>query len=153
MERVYPPKLMFVVINPIMRWLTGTGFGKRFPDLGRMDFAGRKSGKQYSVVVALHDIDGRQAALTNSGWRHNFTDGHPTALTVAGDTQQRVGKLLADPDGVAEIYARRIGEIGADKAPRRLGIKIPEGTSPTHDDLAAFARREGLSVIFLDPLD
>jgi hypothetical protein len=144
---------MFLVANPIMRWLTATGFGKRFPDLGRMDFVGHKTGKKYSVVVALHDVDGRQAALTNSGWRHNFADGHPVILTVAGQRYERLGRLLADPDGVAEVYARRIEAIGADKAPRRLGIKIPEGTKPTHEELAAFARREGLSVIYLDPTD
>lgn len=37
-ERVYPPKLMFMVFNPLMRWALGTNLGKRVPELARLDF-------------------------------------------------------------------------------------------------------------------
>jgi hypothetical protein len=41
LERVYPPKLMFAVLNPTMRWLLGTEAGKRMADLARLEFTGR----------------------------------------------------------------------------------------------------------------
>lgn len=148
-ERVYPPKLMFLVVNPIMRWLLGTPIGRRLPDLARMEFNGRKTGRQYTVVAALHDIDGRRAILTNSGWRHNFTEPHPIELVIAGVRHPATGTLEVDPDRVAQVYGQRIEELGVDRAGRRLGIKI-HGTTPTHQQLADLARTEGLSVIYLD---
>ncbi len=118
-ERVYPPKIMFMVANPIMRWTLGTSLGKRFPELARLEFRGRKTGNEYKVVSALHDVGGKTATLTDSGWRWNFEGGHPVTIVVAGERNDAIGRLESDPDAVARVYSDRIDEIGIGMAARR----------------------------------
>lgn len=149
-ERVYPPKLMFMVANPLMRWALGTNLGKRVPELARLDFRGRRTGEEYGVVTALHEVDGQTAVLTNSGWRWNFEGGHPVTVVVSGERIEARGRLVSDPDAVARVYLDRIDELGTENAARRLGIKVNVDRQPTHDEIADLARGEGLSVIFLD---
>lgn len=149
-ERVYPPKIMVAVANPIMRWVLSTGLGKRFDSLALIEFDGRKTGRRFSVVVAVHDVDGQQAILTNSRWRHNFAGGHEIDATIAGSTRKLVGRLVSDPDAVATVYGHKIEELGLEMAPRRLGIAVHGGGKPSQDELVAMARREGLSIIYLE---
>lgn len=150
-ERVYPPKLMFTVVDPIMRWVLSTRLGDRLPELAKMEFTGRKSGRDLAVVVATHDLDGRTAVLTNSGWRHNFRNGHPVEMVRGTERHRYRGVLEDDPETVAEVYARRIEELGTDQAARRLGIKVHGDGVPSRDQLVDLTRREGLSVIYLEP--
>lgn len=150
-ERVYPPKLMFMVINPFMRWALGTGLGKKLADLALLEFEGRKTGDTYKLVSAIHKVDGKEAILTSSGWRHNFTDGHPLTATIGGGTAEMVGTLQDEPETVARVYAEKIKELGRVGASRRLGIKIEGKGEPTVEQLTDLARREGLSVIYLEP--
>lgn len=150
-ERVYPPKLMFMVVNPIMRWVMATGMAARIQGLVRLDFRGRRTGNDYKIVTAVHNIDGQTVALTNSGWRHNFAAGHPVTVIKRGKSVQMTGTLEADPDKVADIYADRIEEMGVGDAARRLGIKINVDREPTHEELVALAKKEGLSVIYFEP--
>lgn len=150
LERVYPPKIMFAVVNPIMGWALTTPLGRRVPDLARIDFEGRKTGREYRVVVSLHDEDGRTAALTNSGWRHNFEGGHPATIHIGGDTRPVFGTLETDPTRVADVYGKRIDELGMSQSARRLGIAIYSDEPPSHRELADFAAQEQLSVVYLD---
>ncbi|MFP4554900.1 MAG: hypothetical protein ACLFRT_13725 [Actinomycetota bacterium] len=152
LERVYPPKLMFMIVNPIMRFLLGTGAGKRFSELARLEFTGRKTGKEYAVVTAIHDIDGRDAALTNSGWRWNFQGGREIVKVQSGKRERVQATLVTDPDEVARVYSSMIQELGVEDSPRRLGIRINVDGMPTHEQLVDLAEREGLSVVYLDPL-
>ena len=149
-ERVYPPKLMFMLVNPVMTWALGTGLGRKIEGLARLEFKGRKSGKDYKVVAALHDLDGRLAALTNSGWRWNFEQGHPLIAVIGGERLAMEGHLISDPVEVARIYSQRIDDLGTAMASRRLGIKIHVDRKPTIDELTALATDEGLSAIFLE---
>lgn len=152
-ERVYPPKLMFAVVNPIMRFLLGTRVGKRFGELARLEFTGRKSGERYQVVTAIHHVDGRDAALTNSGWRWNFEGGRQIDMVRKGKRERVNATLVNDPDDVARVYADMIDKLGVESAPRRLGIKINIDGRPTHDQLVDLAEQEGLSVVYLDPVE
>lgn len=151
LERIYPPKIMFAVVNPLMRWLLGTSLGRKLPDLARLEFTGRKTGRDIRLVTGLHDVDGRKAILTNSGWRHNFEGGRPATAIIGGEPYPVIGTLQSDPDAVADVYQAKIEELGPKQSPRRLGIEIPEGPPPTHDELADLVRREGMSVIYLEP--
>lgn len=151
-ERVYPPKLMFMILNPIMRFLLGTGAGKRLSELARLEFTGRKTGKEYAVVTAIHDVDGRDAALTNSGWRWNFAGGREIVKVQSGKRERVRATLVTDPDEVADVYSTKIDELGVDASPRRLGIEINIDGKPSHEQLADLAKREGLSVVYLDPI-
>ncbi len=152
-ERVYPPKLMFTVVNPIMRLLLGTRAGKRFDEFARLEFIGRKSGKRYEVVTAIHEVDGREAALTNSGWRWNFEGSQQIDMVRDGERERVNATLVTDPDEVARVYTAMIDKLGVESAPRRLGIKINIDGKPTHDHLVDLTRREGLSVVYLDPVE
>lgn len=149
LERVYPPKLMFLIANPIMRWLLGTSFGARIPDLVLMEFSGRRSGKSYQVVAGVHEINGETAVLTNSPWRHNFAGGHPVTVRRAGTARMAEGVLESSPAKVADVYLSRIRELGVDKGPRRLGIAVHGDGTPTLDELTTLVRDEGLAVIYL----
>lgn len=151
LERVYPPKLMFAIVNPIMRFLVGTAAGKRLGDLARLEFTGRKSGKSYAVVTALHQVGDRLAALTNSGWRWNFAGGRRIQMVHKGERKQVEATLVADADEVAQVYSDMIDKLGVEGAPRRLGIKINIDGKPSHQQLVDLAEREGLSVVYLDP--
>ncbi len=151
-ERVYPPKLILTVVNPIMRFLLGTGAGKRFGVLARLEFTGRKSGKRYEVVTGIHDIDGRDAALTNSGWRWNFMGCQQIDLVRGGQRERVNATLVTDPDEVARVYGDMIDKLGVEAAPRRLGVKINFDGKPTHDHLVDLTKREGMSVVYLDPV-
>ncbi len=151
-ERVYPPKLMFMVANPIMKWMLSTRLGKRVNDLALLQFKGRKTGTDYKLVSAIHQVDGRAALLTNSGWRHNFAGGHPVTATIGGEKFEMVGTLQAQPEAVARVYAEKIKELGQTGASRRLGVKIDGPDEPTLEQLTDLTRDVGLSVIYLDPV-
>lgn len=140
---------MMLVANPIMSWMIGSGKGK-FDEMARLDFRGRKSGKEYKVVAALQPVDGQKAVLSNSGWRWNFEGSHPVTVIVAGEPHQMIGKLETDPNTVASVYLKRVDDLGLEMAHRRLGVKINVDRAPTHEELKDLAEKEGLSVIFLN---
>ena len=61
--------------------------------------------------------------------------------------------LEEDPSAVARVYRRLVDELGAEAAHRRLGIRVNVGRVPTEEELADAARREHLSVLYLDVPD
>jgi hypothetical protein len=152
LERVYPPKLMFLVADPVMRFAVGR-LGAKPPGLALLRFTGRRSGRDLELLAALHEVDGRRAVLTNSGWRWNFEGGRPLEAIIEGQSHRLVGTLETDPDAVADVYLGRLSEIGVEAAPRRLGIRSTTGEAPTREEMAAFADAEGLGVVYLDPAD
>jgi hypothetical protein len=147
-ERIYPPKLVFMLVNPLMTWLLGTSFGKRIEGLARLEFTGRRSGKKYKLVSAVHDIGDRKAILTNSGWRANFKGGRPLRVLIGGEERQMVATLEDDPDEVARVYAERIESLGSSAA-GRLGVRVNVDRTPNYEELRDLVEREGLSVIYL----
>lgn len=150
LERVHPPKIMFKVADPLMRFAVAR-LGLRPPGLGLLRFTGRRSGRRLELLVAIHDIDG-PAVLTNSSWRHNFEGGREVSVVTDRDERPMVGTLESDPEAVADAYLRRISEIGIDQAPRRLGIRSVTGEVPARDDLVSFVDEVGLSIIRLSPV-
>lgn len=152
-ERVYPPKLMFMMVNPLMKWALGTSLGKKLSDLALLEFEGRKTGNTYKLVSALHEVDRKTALLSNSGWRHNFTGGHPVTATIGGEETPMVGTLQNEPETVARVYAEKIKELGNTDSSRRVGIKIEGEGEPTLEQLTELAHKEGLAVIYLEPAE
>ena len=151
-ERVHPPKVVFAVLNPIMRAVVGSPLGRFVPILARLEFEGRRSGRRFRVVAGLHDIGGRRGVLTNSSWRHNFDGGREIDVVVGGTRRRAVATLQPDPATVAAVYEEKIAEIGIEGAQRRLGIRISGGT-PSHDELVEFVASEGMSIVYLDVAD
>ncbi len=89
--------------------------------------------------------------LTSSAWRVNVRGG-PTAVevTLFGRRLPGTAVLEEDPVAVARVYRGLIDELGTDTALRRLGIRINLDRAPTEGELADAARREHLSVLYLD---
>jgi hypothetical protein len=150
-ERVYPPRALLAVTNPILKSLIATRIGGNIPGLARLDFVGRRTGKPYRVVAGIQQLDGKDVSFTNSGWRLNFRGGHPVELVRGNSRRASIGNLEEDPDRVANVFARRIDELGYEHAARRLGIRINVQRSPTHDELVEFVRTSGMSILQLRP--
>ena len=150
-ERVKPPDAMVRVANPVMRRLLGSPLhGLVDKNIMLLHFRGRRTGRAYVVAVGRRTIEGRLAALTNSGWRVNFRGGAPVEVTLGGELRRGDAELVEDPEEVARIYANLIEEYGREKAGRRLGIRINVDRTPTHEELVDMIERSGLSMIAID---
>lgn len=153
-ERVIPPSVVTRLGNPLLAWLLSEP--RRAARAGRvllvLHVTGRRSGRVYSTPVGYHRApDGRLMVLTSSGWRVNLRGGPtPVEVTFLGRRVPAVATLDEDPDRVARVYQRLIGDLGHDRAGRRLGIRITVPRAPTHQELVDAVRRERLSVLHLD---
>jgi deazaflavin-dependent oxidoreductase (nitroreductase family) len=152
-ERVRPPKGPYRVINRIMRWMLSRPHrGQR---IGRhlllLHLTGRRTGRQIVFPVAYRSADdGRLLVLTNSPWRVNLRGNPAVAVTLLGEHRPARADLVEDPAAVAKIYSAVIEELGHAKAGRRMGIRINVPRTPTPDELAEAARRDGLAAVYLD---
>jgi len=147
-EPAHPPAAMLRVSNPVVRLLLRTPAGgpmrRQFMVLR---FTGRKTGRRYDLPVVAHRQGGELYALTDARWRHNFRGGADAEVTLDGHVTSMRGHLLDDPEIVAPIYARSIGQFGVKRAQRMLGLKIHPPGTPTAEALAEAARRYHLSAI------
>jgi hypothetical protein len=53
-----------------MRTAISSPLGRRIP-FGMLSFAGRRSGKAYSVPVGVYEVDGVATVFTDGTWRFN----------------------------------------------------------------------------------
>ncbi len=112
---------------------------------------GRKTGRHLVFPVAYRRLDdGRLLVLTNSSWRVNLRGRAEVAITLLGEHRPARAELIEDPRTVATVYQRLINAAGHKNAGRRMGIRINVPRTPTLDELAEAAVRDGLSVIYLD---
>ncbi|MGK5558298.1 hypothetical protein ACSNOI_42535 [Actinomadura kijaniata] len=149
-----PPAPLLRALNPAVRFLLGLPLPGplRGPLLGRrmvLRFTGRRTGRRYAVPVTAHPVGDGIAALTASGWRHNFRGGHEVEVLHRGRTRPMRGELVEDPATVGEVYVRRIAELGPRRAQRELGLRINVERVPTVEEMAEASERQGFSVIML----
>lgn len=150
-ERVHPPDALMKAVNPVMRRVLTSRFGRRMGDmLLLLRYTGRTSGRRYEIPVGYHAVDGRLTLLTNSGWRVNFRGGRDAEVFVRGRWLQTTATLDEDPDVVAAWYAREVRRLGRKAAQRRLGIRINVDRDPTLEELREAIERSGLSMVRLD---
>jgi hypothetical protein len=142
-----PPAVLLRVVNAVLRTLLRTPL-HRLVDGGflLLHVTGRKSGRRYDVVVGRHEIDGGLFVATSAPWRKNLTGGAPVEVTDRGRVRAGHGELVKDPGAVAALYLTEIQRIGRKRA-RRLGIRINVPRTPTAEELADSARRDGLSAV------
>ena len=148
-ERRHPPNALMRLINPVVRRLVGRG--RAGDQILLLHYVGRRSGRHFDVPAGYHVIDGVVSVFTNSGWRHNFAGGRNIEVTLRGVRQPAHAVLSDDPDEVAEIYGRLIGELGIDRAGRRLGLRFNVDRAPTFDELRDGIRSSGLSIVRVYP--
>ncbi len=152
-ERVHPPKAPYRVVNPVLQWLLSSP--RRSRQVGEhlllLHLTGRKSGRRMDIPVGYRRSgDGRLLVLTNAGWRVNLRGRPDVEVTLQGVRRPAVAQLVEDADTVARVYHELIEAVGHDKAGRRMGIRINVDRVPTLAELADAARREGLSLVYLD---
>jgi hypothetical protein len=123
-------------VNPLVRGLLRSPvFSRRLPTLTLLEFSGHRSGRVFSVPVALHMIEGAPVAFTARPWRLNFAGGAPVTLTHRGRVLDGRGTLLADEPDELGLALRTALDNGA--TPFLLGLKVDRGYQPTIADLAA----------------
>jgi hypothetical protein len=100
-------------------------------------FSGRKSGRQYEIVVGWHAAGGTRAVFTPARWRLNFRGGAPVEVVHEGRTLTGTGTLVEDPEAVARGLQQAID---AGSKPSLLGITVPDGHKVTPEDVRATGR-------------
>jgi deazaflavin-dependent oxidoreductase (nitroreductase family) len=151
-QRVQPPKAPYRVVNRVLGWVLSSP--RRASRVGEhlllMHLIGRKTGRRIDVPVAFRDAsDGRLLVLSSSGWRVNLRGRPDVEVTLRGRRSPATAELVEDADAVAVVYRTLICEQGYAKAGRRMGIRINVDRVPTHEELVDAARRDNLSLIYL----
>lgn len=123
------------VVNPLIRTVLGSplagSLGKQFMVL---NFTGRKSGKQFSVPVTAHWVDGSLYALMEAGWKVNFRGGALAQVRHAGKTTTMRGELIEDRAAIAELFLRCASAYGPRGAQRMMGLKFRDSRMPTLEE-------------------
>ena len=146
----HPPEKLLKVANPILRFLLGTPLaGPLRNQLMVLNFKGRKSGRQFSIPVSAHQIDGALYAIANAGWKHNFSGGADAEVLHNGKTTAMHGGVISDPATVAALAHRAAESYGVKKAQTMMGLKFRDDRIPTVDEFTeAFARDKIVAVKF-----
>ncbi|BBX65215.1 hypothetical protein MSAS_43890 [Mycobacterium saskatchewanense] len=148
----HPPSLVIRLVNPILGVLLRTPLagpaGKQLMVLG---FTGRKTGRQFSIPVSAHLIDGDLYALTGAAWKQNFRDGAPARVVYGGRTIAMRGDLIRDPATVSELLLRCAESYGVRRAQRMIGLKFREQRIPTREEFAEAVNRLGLAAVRFTP--
>ncbi len=151
-EIAHPPQAMLRVLNPTLRLLLRAPLlGPALKDFMVVSFTGRKTGRQFSVPVSAHHIDGDLYVLLNASWKHNFRDGAPADVLYGGKTTAMHGQLISQPAAVADLAHRAAETQGAKKAQRAMGLKFREDAIPSVQDFIEASDRLGLAAIRLTP--
>ena len=114
-----------------------------------LHWTGHRSGRVYSTPVGRHEHEGRLFTKTRAGFLHNFIGGGPAELVLDGNRQAVTGTVIDSPDVVATRLRSLLDELGTERGARSLSLRI-DG-DPTIDELADFARADGLVVIEFEP--
>jgi hypothetical protein len=133
----HPPEAFLRLVNPIMKLLLRTPFaGAARNQLMVVNFTGRKSGQQYSIVLSAHVIGGILYAMTAATWKINFRDGAAAQVLHDGNTMTMRGELITDKAHLADLYARCAESYGVKRAERVMGLGFRDHQMPTRDQFA-----------------
>lgn len=149
----HPPKAVIRIGNPIIMLLLRTPFagaaGTRFIGLS---FTGRKTGRQFSIPLSAHLVDGVLYALTPAKWKYNFRgDGATARVRYAGKTTTMRGVLIEDQALIADLYSRLAQSYGVKLAERSMGLAFREHRMPTREQFAEAVEELVLRAIRFTP--
>ncbi|SEH48535.1 hypothetical protein SAMN04489835_0368 [Mycolicibacterium rutilum] len=149
----HPPDALLRVVNPSLRVLLRTPLaGPLRKQFMVLNFTGRKTGRQFSIPVSAHQLDGSLYAIANAGWKHNFRDGADAEVLHGGKTTSMRGEMIADPATVAELAHRLAQSYGAKRAQTMMGLTFRDGTVPSAADFREAAEREKIVAVRFTPL-
>jgi hypothetical protein len=148
----HPPDRLLRTVNPAVKFLLGTPLAG---DLRRqmmvLNFTGRKSGRQFSLPVSAHLLDGNLYALASAGWTANFRDGATAEVLHDGKRTTMRGELIRDPATVADIAHRVAESYGPARAQRMMGLNFRDNRTPTVEEFVEAAQREGMRAVKFTP--
>ncbi|WP_158015457.1 hypothetical protein [Mycobacterium basiliense] len=148
----HPPSAVLRVVNPMLGFLLGTPLaGSLRKQLMMLDFAGRKSGRRFSLPVSAHLIDNDLYALTGAPWKHNFRGGATAQVRYDGRATSMRGDLIQDKDVVCDLYLRCAQSYDLKHAQRMMGLKFRDQRMPTREEFAEAVDRLHLAAIKLTP--
>jgi len=148
----HPPEKLLKIANPMLRFILGTPLaGPLRNQLMVMNFKGRKSGRQFSIPVSAHHIDGVLYAMANAGWKHNFRDGLDADIVHQGKTTKMHGEVISDPAVVAELAHQCAQGYGVKKAQTMMGLKFRDNKIPSVDEFAEGIAREKIVAVKFTP--
>ena len=129
-----PPAAVLAVMNPMVRASLGTSLWRLFPSwMAVLEFSGRRSHRQLSVPVGLHDVHGTPTVFTDRPWRLNFAEGAPVTVVSRGQRHRGNGKLVRDRSEVGSAFVVALEHM----RPGNLGVAVDKGHRPTVQELAA----------------
>ena len=150
----HPPAAVLRVANPILRFLLRTPvMGAARKQLMVVSFNGRKTGRQYTIPLSAHRVDGDLYALTPAPWQRNFRDGAAVEVFHDGKTTTMHGELIQDRSVVADLYRRCSESYGVKGAQRMIGLKFRDQRIPTLDEFTEAIERDHLAAILLTPAE
>jgi hypothetical protein len=140
------------MVNPMLSALLRTPLaGSARKQLMVLNFAGRKSGRQFTIPVSAHVIDGDLYALAGAVWKQNFRDGAPVQVLYDGKTTGMRGELIRDRAQLPDLYLKCAQAYGVKRAQRMMGLKFREQRMPTRDEFAEAIERMQLGAIRFTP--
>lgn len=146
----HPPAAVLRVVNPALRLLLRTPLlGAARKQLMVVSFKGRKTGRQYSIPVSAHRIDGNLYAITGAPWQRNFRGGATAQVLHDGKTATMRGELIKDRAVVADLCRRVSESYGAKGAQRMLGMKFRDQHLPSVEEFTEAAERYDVGAIRL----
>jgi hypothetical protein len=144
----HPPEALLRIANPVMRVLLRTPVaGSARDQMMVVSFKGRKTGRQYSIPLSAHRIDGDLYAITSAQWKFNFRDGAAAEVLHRGKTTTMRGELIQDRAVVSDVSRRCAESYGVKRAQRMMGLKFRDARIPTVDEFAEAVDREHLAAI------
>ncbi len=148
----HPPEPIMKLMNPVLRYVLRTplagGARKQFMVLS---FTGRKSGRQFTIPVSAHLIDGQLYALAGATWKVNFRGGGPAQVLYDGKTTAMRGELIEDGAVVADLFRRCALGYGVSKAQRMMGLKFRDPRMPTLEEFRQAVDENKLVAIHFTP--
>lgn len=148
----HPPSALLKAVNPVLGFLLKTPLGgslrKQFMVL---NFFGRKSGKQFTLPVSAHLINGDLYALASAAWKFNFRGGAPAQVVYNGKTTAMRGELVEDRTVIRDLYLRAAQSYGVKRAQRQMGLKFRDNRVPTAEEFAEAIERIKLAAIKFTP--
>jgi hypothetical protein len=148
----HPPSALLRLVNPVLGILLRTPLaGPARKQLMVLSFTGRKTGREFSIPLSAHVIDGDLYALTGAAWKQNFHGGAPARVVYDGRTTAMRGELIRDRDVVSDLFLRCAQAYGMRRAQRMMGLKFREGRIPTREEFAEAVDRLKLGAVRLTP--
>jgi hypothetical protein len=132
-----PPLALIKIMNPVLRRLLPTPFGRVVRPFALLEFTGRRSGRRYRVPVGWYESGGKPVVVTPAPWRANFADGLTAQVHFRGRAAEAIGTLESDPATVAGAL-QAMADDGFSL--RRVGLKVSPGHRLVADDIVAVDR-------------